>query len=939
MAYDLGTARGTIELKYEGANEVKKADKDMKSVDKESKNLDGSLKKLGGTLKGLFTGVKATVLVTALTNAAVQAAALGVQILGIIPDLVAISSLASALPGIFVGVAASLGVVKAITHGVGDAIKAAFDPKGAAKFQEALKELSPEAARFVTALKAAQTPLENFQKGLQESFFQSSGLTKLVPQMIGALNTLKDPLTSLADGFGNLTNKVANFVLSTDSLSFIADSVTAFDAAVQSAARALDPLLTGLRNVGEVGLPLLLRLGDAVGDVGIKFGDWLTAVSNDGRLQSWIDTAIDTLKTLGTLVGNIGSILSSVLGAANETGGGLLNTLADITGEFATFLKSAEGSAAIRSLFSGILELAKQLSPIFTTIAGVLGTSLGPVLADIAKTIGPVLLDVIQRLAPAFGPLITAAADLVTALAPLLPPIAELVSLLAGVLTTAISTLVAEFEPLISIIADALTGAFEDFGPVVAEMAKGLPVAAKAGIALAEAFAPLIPVVAELATVFADSLIAVMPDLISAAEQLIPVFVDLAAIFAKDLADGLKTIVPLIPGLVKLFATMLPIIVNIATFGFRLATIFLSIGQAAKNLLGNLGTLVSYLTTVLGAGLKAAYDAVVAGGGAVLEWFRLLPGRVLAGIKALPGLLLNFFNGLFQGLATAIGFGAGLIVGFFTKLLPRIIEGIRNLPVQLAKVFIAAGTAMYNAVQSAGNTVYAFFQKLPGRIYGAISALGSRLAAIFRSAVNSGRNAVVSAGAGIYNFFHDLPGRIRSALGNLGGLLLQSGKNIVNGLLNGIQSAAGRVLDYVQGLANRVRDAFNNALSIFSPSRDFFDSGVNIGKGVILGIKDQLKNVKTTAQLLAQTTIAPTLTLPSAVSNVARSIGVPRDTAPAPAAGGVGGDFGPYLIAVDGKVLASFVVDTITGNPKVVSKAASEGDREATWNGSGRKAA
>jgi hypothetical protein len=147
------------------------------------------------------------------------------------------------------------------------------------------------------------------------------------------------------------------------------------------------------------------------------------------------------------------------------------------------------------------------------------------------------------------------------------------------------------------------------------------------------------------------------------------------------------------------------------------------------------------------------------------------------------------------------------------------------------------------------------------------------------------------------------------------------------------------VLDYVRGLANRVKDAFNNALSIFSPSREFFDSGVNIGRGLINGLKDQLKNIKTTAQLLASTTIAPTLTLPSAVSSVARQLGVPQATAPATAALGAGGDFGPYLMTLDGKVVASFVVDTITGNPKVVSKAASEGNREATWNGSGRKAA
>lgn len=939
MSYDLGTAHGTIELEYNGKKDVDKADKDMQRVGDGAKDTDGKLKKLGATLKGLFSGVKLVALAAAFSSAAVQAAALGIQVLGIIPNLVAIGSLAAALPGIFVGVAASLGVVKAITANVGDAIKAAFDPKGAAKFQEALKELSPEAAKFVTAIKAAQPALEGFQKGLQESFFEASHLAGQVPRVVKALAVLKDPLNTLAAGFGELTRKVANFVLSTDSLSFISDSVTAFDGAVQSAARGLLPLLRGLRDVGEVGLPLLLRLGDAAGDLGIKFGDWLTQVSNDGRLQAWIDLAIDTLKTLGDIVGNIGSILSSVLGAANDTGGGLLNTIKEITGQFATFLNSAEGSDAIRSLFSGILELAKQLSPILTTLVKVLASALGPVLETIATEIGPVLLDVIERLAPAFGPLVKAVADLLVAVSPLLVPLAELVALLAGVLTNAISGLVDEFGPLISIIADGLTQAFEDFGPVVAEMAKGLPVAAKAGIALAKAFAPLIPAILDLSKVLADSLIEVMPQLVDAADKLIPVFTDLATVFAGELAEGLKQITPLIPVLVKAFATILPIIANVATFGFRVATAFLNIGNVVRGFLGTLGNLASALKDKIGNALVIAYGAVQTAGKAIVDWFVALPGRILDAIKALPGLLVSMLKTVLEQSATAVGTGLGLIVGIFTKLIPSIINAIQNLPVQLARLFIAAGTAMFRAVQAAGNAVYTFFQQLPGRIYSTLSALGSRLAALFRSAVNAGKNAAVNAGTAIYNFFRDLPNRIRNALGNLGNLLKGSGKSIVDGLYNGITSAAGRVIDYVRGLANRVKDAFNNALSIFSPSREFKESGINIGKGLILGLKDQLKDVKTMAVLLAKTTIQPTLALPPAASAAVTAMGFAPRPSVAPATEGAGGTYGPYEMTLDGKVVTAFVVDAITGNPKVVSKAASEGDRGGMWNGSGRKAA
>jgi hypothetical protein len=43
-----------------------------------------------------------------------------------------------------------------------------------------------------------------------------------------------------------------------------------------------------------------------------------------------------------------------------------------------------------------------------------------------------------------------------------------------------------------------------------------------------------------------------------------------------------------------------------------------------------------------------------------------------------------------------------------------------------------------------------------------------------------------------------------------------------------------------------------------------------------------------------------------------------------------------YYLDVDGKTIAGFTVDAITGNPKLVSKAASEGNRLIAWTGSGR---
>jgi phage-related protein len=250
----------------------------------------------------------------------------------------------------------------------------------------------------------------------------------------------------------------------------------------------------------------------------------------------------------------------------------------------------------------------------------------------------------------------------------------------------------------------------------------------------------------------------------------------------------------------------------------------------------------------------------------------------------------------------------------------------------MQNVWAGIQTRVINGVNNAIN----FLKNFPGRAYNAML----NTITLLRNLATSAWNGLVSKfNAGVNNAISiakNLPGRIRSALGNLGNLLLNSGINIINGLINGINRGIQRVLNLVQNLASRVKGAFNDALSIFSPSREFQWSGEMIGAGLIKGLKSQVDAVKRAGQLLANTVIAPTVTLPATASNAAMNVAVanPARTAQDQNATRT---FGPYSIEVDGKVLASIVIDTITGAPTVVSKAANEGDRQKSFAGSGRR--
>lgn len=936
MSYDLGTAHGKIVLEYKSDKDVDKAKRDVDSLARKAKEGDSTFKKLGAAISALGKGAAIGGIVTSLAASAAQAGALLIQLLGMVPALASIASLSAALPAIFAGLIATIGVLKAAFAGVGTAITAAFDTEHPEKFNKALEKLSPSARKFALALREAVPQLKAIQQGIQEAFFRQN-LQQFIPRIVAGLKSLNPQLQALATDFALLGREIATATVDRDRFwEFLDSAIVSVRGNLRALIPAIAPVVDGLLKVGEVGLPLFDRMGAAIGANAKQFGEWMQEIATSGQLESWIETALATLKTLGGIISNVGSILSSVFLAAETSGGGLLNTLEDITGQAAEFLNSSEGFDALVELFGAILELAGQLAPIILTLASALAKALGPAVQRLAEELGPILLDVVEQLAPAFGPLAEAIVDLLAAVAPLLPPIAKLVALLAGVLATAVSALTREFGPLIDIIGEALLGALEHLTPLIDEMAKGLPLAAEAGVALAAAFAPLMPVIVELGKTLADSLIEVMPELREATAELLPVFIEFATLMGGQLAESLALVVKLLPGMVKIFATVAPIFLQIVAAGLKLIMWLVEMEDAFTRLVAGIVLFIGTLVKGLVNGLIAAYNGVVAAGAAVIGWFQRLPGVILGFLQALPGMLLNLFVTMLQSVAFAIGFGAGLIVGFFTKLVPDILAALVALPGQLWTLFTNALTNAKNATLAGINAVVKFFRDLPARAKSGANSLGSQITAVARSAMTSFRNAISSGVNSLLAFFRNLPNNMRNALGNLGNLLYNSGVNIINGLIRGVAAGVNYVLNLINNLGSNILRAFNRALSIFSPSKEFKVSGEMIGEGLIDGLLAKMTAVRKTAEQLAATVIRPTVALPTtagAIVNTAAPQALQRATEAASAAGRT---FGPYHLEVDGKVLASIVIDTVTGNPKVVSKASAEGGRQATWTGSGR---
>lgn len=145
----------------------------------------------------------------------------------------------------------------------------------------------------------------------------------------------------------------------------------------------------------------------------------------------------------------------------------------------------------------------------------------------------------------------------------------------------------------------------------------------------------------------------------------------------------------------------------------------------------------------------------------------------------------------------------------------------------------------------------------------------------FRNWANNTVATIAGTINNIGNWFMSLPGRIRAALGNLGGLLYGAGRDLIQGLINGINNMASAVFNRARQIANDAANAIKNALRIKSPSRVTLGLGMEVGRGLELGLEKSIPDVNAMANKLALGAVAtpqlaaqaPTTTQTTSVNN------------------------------------------------------------------------
>lgn len=279
--------------------------------------------------------------------------------------------------------------------------------------------------------------------------------------------------------------------------------------------------------------------------------------------------------------------------------------------------------------------------------------------------------------------------------------------------------------------------------------------------------------------------------------------------------------------------------------------------------------------TSIASAVSNAFDTVI-------NFFKALPGRILALLATLPHLLNVGAQDAIAGFIVGIAYGAIGIWKFFTDLVPTAVLKIGAFGLALAKtggdalaamasglvtaasavwkfftdlpgtaerliahlgadlknIGSAALAAMAAGIITAASAVVSFFTKLPGNVVKLLSAFGTDLKNIGSAALGAMASGVSAGFAAVVSFVSSIPGRVVRAIGDVAGTLSGTGGSLIGGLFNGVTSGFGAVSRWVSNLPNTIGGMFSGCVNWL------VGAGEQIMKGLLNGIVSGLDAVK-----------------------------------------------------------------------------------------------
>lgn len=191
----------------------------------------------------------------------------------------------------------------------------------------------------------------------------------------------------------------------------------------------------------------------------------------------------------------------------------------------------------------------------------------------------------------------------------------------------------------------------------------------------------------------------------------------------------------------------------------------------------------------------------------IVDFFQLLPGRIINAIVTLPGLLIEFFLSTLGSVLAFIITAVGEIIVFFILLPGRIIDAISGLAGLLLGFFGTTFSSVAQFVTTGIANIISFFQGLPARVISALVSLPGLLVTVANNAFNFFKNAITQGIAGVITLIQGIPAKVQSLLSGAANILFKAGQNIIQGLINGIKSMVGKVGEAISSVTGKIAKA------------------------------------------------------------------------------------------------------------------------------------
>jgi phage-related protein len=725
-------------------------------------------------------------------------------------------------------------VIRLGMAGVSDAATAAFDTSaaGAKKFDEALKKLAPNARSFALQIKELQPAFQRFQQGIQNQLF--AGFAGELQRLSGTvMPVVRKNLDDTAVSLNRMALGASGAARDLATSGTLGKAMAGANQGLTNLQKVPGQVVTALGQLAAAGAPAFDRLTAGAANFATGIGEKLNQAFESGALTDAVNTAVDVLKDLGTVAGNVFGILGNIMRPVQEAGGGLVGTLKEITGA----LRDATATEGFQSAISAVSQVMATLArtagpllgqalaaigPIFTTLQGPATTliqALGAGLSPIIGALGPVL----QSAASAVG-------VLVEALAPMLPVIGQLAA-----------SLLPALMPLLG----AAQTVFAALAPVVQTLSQTLQAT------LAPILAQLPAIIGPLANMLAGQLVMGIQLLGNMLIQLAPSFVSLGQSVGQLMVQA-APLISMIAGLsTQLMSALLPAIQPVINVIVTLASALA--GQLASTLTNLVMPTLRLVTDLLRGDFSAAWTSLKALVSGVVAHFTGTLSRIGSIVGSIVQSVVDRFTWLYNILIgnSIVPDMINGIVSWFTRLPSMAFSALASLAGGIARIATTALNRFRSAIVSGASTAIGFVRGIPGRARAALSALGGMIASVATSAFNRFRSAVTAGASRVVSTARTIPGRIKGALGNAGSILYSVGRNVIQGMINGVKSMAGSLVSAAKGVVDGAVEGAKSLLGISSPSKVFAEIGRDTGRGFIKGLTGTEAQIKSTAEKMA----------------------------------------------------------------------------------------